>query len=101
MQRWALAVFNLLCCLYAIKLIFDITDDLKDAYADKIRMEFCIDVLGRNDEKTELWTVYPLQRWYAVEDCHRYMRKTQKSSEQRWLSVQMVRTAVEMVAADI
>ena len=54
MQRWALAVFNLLCCLYAIKLIFDITDDLKDASADKIRMEFCIDVLGRNDEKTEL-----------------------------------------------
>ena len=51
MQRWALAVFNLLCCLYAIKLIFDITDDLEDAYADKIRMEFCIEQLGWDDEK--------------------------------------------------
>lgn len=50
MQRWALVLLNLLCCCYSVKLICDITDDLEDAYADKIRMEFCIEQLGWDDE---------------------------------------------------
>lgn len=46
MQQWALVLLDLLCGCHSVKLICDITDELKEANAYKIRMEFCIDVLG-------------------------------------------------------
>lgn len=50
-KQWIFVPLNLLLGCWMVKLICAITDDLEDAYADKIRMEFCIEQLGWDDEK--------------------------------------------------